>query len=276
MDKSAILTIAKRELIISIRNKWTAVFAVVFGVLVTAISYFGTMSSGVASFQGFGRTSASLLSLVLYLVPLIALMMGTQSLLSAEGDSEMLFSQPVSRADVIIGKLVGLFAAIATATIAGFSAGGIVIALRTETDNVAAYVFFVGLSLLLSMVFLSLSALVGVANQRQTRAFGAALTLWFFFVIFFDLLVMGGSLLLKEKTANYFIFGSLFANPVGMVRVAGLIALSGEEVFGAAGAALMKFTGGAVYGLAALIAGLTAWVVIPLAASIRLLRKQDI
>jgi Cu-processing system permease protein len=276
MDKSAILTIAKRELIISIRNKWTAVFAVVFGVLVTAISYFGTMSSGVASFQGFGRTSASLLSLVLYLVPLIALMMGTQSLLSAEGDSEMLFSQPVSRADVIIGKLVGLFAAIATATIAGFSAGGLVIALRTETDNVAAYVFFVGLSLLLSMVFLSLSALVGVANQRQTRAFGAALTLWFFFVIFFDLLVMGGSLLLKEKTANYFIFGSLFANPVGMVRVAGLIALSGEEVFGAAGAALMKFTGGAVYGLAALIAGLTAWVVIPLAASIRLLRKQDI
>ena len=208
MDVSAVVTIAKRELTVSVRNKWTAVFAVVFAVLVTAISYFGTMATGTASFQGFGRTSASLLSLVLYIVPLVALMMGTQSFLSVEGDSEMLFSQPVRRSDVVIGKLLGLFAAIGAASLAGFGVGGLVIAIRTDTDDFAAYALFVCLSLALSIVFLSISALVSIANRRQTRAFGAALAVWFFFVIFFDLLVLGGSLLLREKLANYFIFFS--------------------------------------------------------------------
>lgn len=276
MDVNAITTIAKRELTVSIRNKWTAVFAVVFAVLVTAISYFGTMATGEASFQGFGRTSASLLSLVLYLVPLVALMMGTQSFLSVEGDSEMLFSQPVSRSDVVMGKLGGLFAAIATSSLAGFGVGGLIIALRTDTDDLASYAFFVGLSMLLSIVFLSMSAFISVANRRQTRAFGAALAVWFFFVIFFDLLVLGGSLMLREKMANYFIFGSLFANPVGMVRVAGIISLNGPEAFGAAGAALLKFTGGMLYGLAALGIGLAFWIAAPFLLSVRLLKKQDI
>jgi len=276
MDRRGIIQIAKRELTISIRNKWTGLFAVIFAVLVTAIAYFGTMTIGEASFQGFGRTSASLLSLVLYLVPLVALMMGTQSFLITEGDSEMLFSQPVGRADVVLGKLLGLFAAIATAMLAGFGAGGLVIAFRTDTADITTYGAFVALSLLLSAVFLSMSALVAMANRRQTRAFGASLALWFFFVIFFDLLVLGGSLLLREKVANYFIFASLFANPVGMVRVAGIIALNGPEAFGAAGAALMKFLGGAVYALMALIVGLTIWTVLPFLASVALLKRQDI
>ena len=276
MDINAIVIIAKRELTISIRNKWTAVFAAVFAVLASAISYFGTMASGQISSQGFGRTSASLLSLVIYLIPLIALVMGTQSFLGVEGDSEMLFAQPISRSDVVIGKLLGTFTAIMTASLAGFGAGGVVIALRTETDDLAAYALFVGLSLMLSLIFLSLSAFISIANGRQVRAFGAALAVWFFFVIFFDLLVLGGSLLLTERTANYFIFCSLFANPVGLVRVAGMIALNGPEAFGAAGAALMKFTGGLVYGAIALAIGLFVWVLLPLLASIRLLRRQDI
>jgi Cu-processing system permease protein len=276
MDIHAVITIAKRELTVSIRNRWTTVFTFVFALLVAAISYFGTMTSGEASFQGFGRTSASLLSLVLYLIPLVALMMGTQSFLSVEGDSEMLFSQPVSRTDIALGKLVGLFAAIGTASLAGFGAGGLIIGLRTDTDDLSSYAFFVCLSMLLSIVFLSISALVSIANRRQTRAFGAALAIWFFFVIFFDLLVLGGSLMLREKQANYFIFASLFANPVGMVRVAGVIALNGPEAFGAAGAALLKFTGGIAYGSIALAIGLLVWITIPFLGSITLLKRQDV
>lgn len=276
MDLNAIYTIGKRELTISIRNKWTAVFAIVFGVLVTAISYFGTIATGQASFQGFGRTSASLLSLVLYLVPLVALMMGTQSFLSSEGDSEMLFAQPVSRSDVIIGKLSGLFAAMAAATLGGFGAGGFVIAMRTDTADFLSFGFFVALSLLLSAVFLALSAFISVASRRQTRAFGAALAVWFFFVIFFDLLVLGGSLFLRERTANYFIFVSLLANPVGLVRVAGLIALNGEEAFGAAGPVLLKFTGGMINGLIVVLLGLIVWTLGPLLASVGILKRQDI
>jgi Cu-processing system permease protein len=276
METSAILTIARQELIISIRNKWTVIFAAIFGLLVMAISYFGTMASGELGFQGFNRTSASLLSLVLYLIPLIALMMGSQSFTAGSGDGELLFSQPVTRTEVMLGKVAGLFASLTAATLGGFGIGGIMISMQTGSDEVWGYAVFVGLSLLLSLVFLSIAVLISMVSGRQTKAFGLALVVWFVFVIFYDLLVMGGSLLFRERAANYFIFLSLFGNPVDMVRVAGLIALNGEEIFGPAGAALIKFAGGSTAGGAALLTSLFAWVAVPLFASLRLLKKQDI
>src|SRR5690242_10336362 len=110
MEAGTILTLARRELAISIRNKWTVIFAAVFGVLITAISYFGSMTTGAAGFQGFNRTSASLLSLVLYLVPLVSLMMATQSFAGGAVENEILFSQPISRSEILFGKVLGLFA----------------------------------------------------------------------------------------------------------------------------------------------------------------------
>ena len=276
MEIHSVITIAGQELTIAIRNKWTVIFAFVFGSLMLAISYFGTMTAGEIGFQGFNRTTASLLSLVLYLVPLVALMMGTQSFLRSEGEDEMLFSQPVSRGEILVGKLLGLFAAMTTATFVGFGLGGLIIATQTDAEDLVGYPLFVGLSLFLSIVFLSLSMLAAMSCRRRTKAFGVALLLWFFFVIFYDLLVLGGSLLFKEKTANYFIFASLFGNPVDIVRVAGLLSLKGEEVFGAAGAALLKFLGGEAQAVAALVASLLLWTLAPILISLRLLRRQDI
>ena len=276
MDAGIISTIARRELTISIRNKWTVIFAGVFGVLIVSISYFGSMTSGETGFQGFNRTSASLLSLVLYLIPLVSLMMATQSFAGGSVENEILFSQPVSRSDILLGKILGLFASMAAATLAGFGLGGVIIATQAETDDIWGYPIFVGLSLILSLVFLSLASLISMLSRRQTKAFGLALLVWFFFVIFYDLLVLGGSLMFRERTANYFIFASLFANPVDMVRVAGLISLQGNEIFGAAGAALVKFVGGEGWGVSALLASLAAWIAAPLLLSLRLLKRQDI
>jgi Cu-processing system permease protein len=276
MEAGTIITLARRELAISIRNRWTVIFAAVFSVLITAISYFGSMTVGAAGFQGFNRTSASLLSLVLYLVPLVSLMMATQSFAGGAVENEILFSQPISRSEVMIGKVLGLFASMSAATLAGFGLGGLVIATQADTDDIWGYPIFVALSLVLSLVFLSLAALVSMISRRQTKAFGLALLIWFFFVIFYDLLVLGGSLLLRERTANYFIFGSLFGNPVDMVRVAGLISLQGEEIFGPAGAALVKFLGGETFGAAALVLSLLVWIAVPMLLSLRLLKRQDI
>lgn len=276
MDLHAIVTIARQELVVNIRNKWILTFAVAFAVLVLAISYFGLVTAGTVGFQGFTRTSASLLSLVLYVVPLIALTMGTLSFTSERSVSELLFAQPVTRTEILLGKLAGLFASMVTATLIGFGAGGLVIAARAGSEGAGRYPVFVALSLLLALAFLSLSALVAFLFQRKARAFGVTLVLWFFFVVFYDLLVIGGSLLLKERTANIFIFASLFGNPVDMVRVASLIVLDGKEIFGAAGGALVRFLGGETVSLLLLLSGLLPWIITPFLASRQLLKRQDI
>ncbi|HSE36469.1 MAG TPA: ABC transporter permease [Blastocatellia bacterium] len=276
MDVNAVTTIARQELVINVRNKWTMIFAIAFGVLVLAISYFGLVTAGTIGLQGFARTSASLLNLVLYVVPLVALIMGTMSFTSEKTSSELLFSQPVTRTEILLGKLAGLFASIFTATLVGFGLAGLVIAARAGSEGVLRYPAFVALSLLLALIFLSLSALVSALCHRKSKAFGVVLFLWFFFVLFYDLLVIGGTFVLRERPANTFIFSSLFGNPVDMVRVASLIVLNGKEIFGVAGAALLRFLGGEVASVLLLIAGLTVWVVAPFALTQRLLKRQDI
>ena len=112
--------------------------------------------------------------------------------------------------------------------------------------------------------------------QRKMKAFGVMIFLWFFFALFYDLVVIGATFLMKERAANTFIFVSLFGNPVDMARVACLMILDGKEVFGAAGAALVKFTGGEGASFALLIGGLVLWVIVPFLLARRALKRQDI
>jgi Cu-processing system permease protein len=276
MDAHAITTIARQELVINIRNRWTLVFAGVFGFLVLAISYFGLVTAGTVGFQGFARTSASLLNMVLYIIPLVALTMGTLSFTSEKSASELLFSQPVTRGEILVGKFLGLFASIFTAMLIGFGLAGVIIAAKAGNEGALRYPLLIGFSLLLALIFLSLSAFISSICRRKSKAFGIALFVWFFFVLFYDLVVIGATFLFKERTANAFLFGSLFGNPVDMVRVASLMTLNGKDIFGVGGAALLRFLGGEGPGVVLLLAALAVWVVAPLYLAQRLLRRQDI
>jgi Cu-processing system permease protein len=276
MDLHAIVTIARQELVINVRNRWTILFAVIFALLVLSISYFGMVTAGTTGFQGFARTSASLLNLVLYLIPLIALTMGTLSFTSEKNAGELLFSQPVTRTEILLGKLAGLFLSITAATLLGFGLSGLIVSANAGPQGAARYPAFIGFSLLLALIFLCLAACISILCKRKAKAFGLMLFLWFFFVLFYDLLVIGGTFLFKERTANSFLFVSLFGNPVDMVRVASLIVLDGKEIFGAAGAALIKFLGGKTGSVLLLTTSLAAWVALPVLLSQRLLKRQDI
>ena len=103
-----------------------------------------------------------------------------------------------------------------------------------------------------------------------------ALFIWLFYVLFYDLLVIGATFLPKEGAANNFIFASLLGNPVDMVRVASLLVLGGKEVFRAAGAALLRSLGGETASIALLVAIPAVWIVVPFFFSQRVLEQQDI
>ena len=89
MDITSVIVIARHEARVNIRNKWTLTFAAAFGLLAVAISYFGLVTAGAVGFQGFERTTASLLSLVLYLIPNLALVLATLSFTGEPGSGEL-------------------------------------------------------------------------------------------------------------------------------------------------------------------------------------------
>ena len=95
-------------------------------------------------------------------------------------------------------------------------------------------------------------------------------------MLFYDLLAIGGTILLKGQSANTFLFLSLFGNPVDMVRVATLITFDNVTIFGAAGAAMLRFFGGAATSILLLGGGLALWTLLPLGVAHFALKKQDI
>src|SRR5579884_4115453 len=210
MDFRAITAVMRQEARINIRNKWTLTFAAAFALLALAISYFGLVTTGAVGFQGFERTTASLLNLVLLLIPNLALVLAAMSFRGDAGSGDLLFTQPVSWTAILLGKVLGLFISMLIATLAGFGITAAVVAFETGPDGLARFAGFAALTAVLSLIFLAVGALVAVAFPTRARAFGAALFLWFFFVIFYDLLVVGGAFMLRERSANVLIFASLF------------------------------------------------------------------
>ncbi len=267
--------IARQELRISLRNRWILAYALIFAALTLALSYFGLAVIEFTGFQGFQRTTASLLNLVLYIVPLVSMLMAVQSLSVDGGATEQLFCEPVTRTEILLGKLAGMSGAMVLATLFGFGLTGMLIARQAGPAGLASYLILVGMAILTGVVFTALAAWLAVVLRRSLRIYAAVLVAWFVLVLLFDLLIIGLSFLLPERLANQTAFWAVFLNPVDAARVATLLAISGKEMFGVAGAQLTRSLGGSGQAIALLIGSMTAWVIVLTMVSARELNKQD-
>src|SRR3990172_2808443 len=138
--------VAGKELRDAAANRWLGVYELVFGLLAVALSYLGYLEMGSAAFQGFGRTTASLLNLCLLLVPIVTLVLGSSSIVGEKERGTLItqLGQPVGRVEFLLGKFAGQFAAIALATMAGFALAGVAVAELAPPDDVSVYLLFVG------------------------------------------------------------------------------------------------------------------------------------
>ena len=277
MSIRIIHSIAMQELLTVVRSRWVMIFSIVFAVIALTISFAGTRVSGYVGFQDFIRTTASLLNLNLYLVPLLALMLGGISFAPSEpGGLQIQIAQPVLRSENLVGKYLGLFLAIVVSTGIGFGAAGMVIGWRSGTSELMSYVAFVLLSLVLGLIFLGISALISVITMKRSQALSIGLFIWFIFVILYDLVVMWVASNFEGNVLRNLLFGMLFGNPVDLVRVGTLFVLGGKIVFGPTAGALLRFVGGTASGLLILLGALVAWGGIPLAVAIKLFATKDL
>lgn len=120
--------IAAKEFQDRLRNRWVLVIGVVFAAFALLIAYFGGAQQGAVGFKGIELTIASLTSLVIYLLPLIALILGFDAIVGEKerGSLDLLLSMPITRLELLLGKYLGLAGALAVATLGGFGlAGGV-------------------------------------------------------------------------------------------------------------------------------------------------------
>jgi Cu-processing system permease protein len=271
------LLFARQELTLAVRSRWTQIFAAVFAALALAVASSGYILSGGGGVQTFSRTAASLVQLVILLVPLTSLVIGVLALAPDRGAAELLFSQPVPRRTILFGRLLGLFAALAAAQAIGLGAAGIAIFWRAGELGAGAYAILFVSSLALTAVFLGVAAAISAAGVgRRARCLALSLIVWFSAVVLFDVAALGAATLFKSGSASKLLIAATLVNPVDAVRTGTLLAIEGTTAFGAASLALLRATRG-VAGAQALVAlSVLFWVVLPSAVASRRLARTDL
>ena len=106
IDWGQVRVIATKEFRDRIRNRWVLAVAVIFALFALAIAYFGASQQGEVGFRSVDVTVASLVSLVIYLVPLIALILGYDAIVGEKerGSLELMLSMPITRFEILLGK----------------------------------------------------------------------------------------------------------------------------------------------------------------------------
>ena len=268
---------ARQELTLAVRSRWTQIFAVVFAVFALAVAASGYILSGGSGFQDFSRTAASLVQLVLLLVPLTALVSGVMTLAPDAGAAELLFSQPLARRTILLGKLAGVFLALVASQAIGFGAAGVCLFIRTGADGLGGFLAVVAASATLTAVFLAIAAAIasGDTSVRRARNLGLALVVWFVAVVLFDIAALGIASLLPSGLASRVLMVAAILNPVDAIRTGTMLAVEGTTAFGAASLAFLRFTGGVSGAAAWLTSSVVAWLALSLvAASVRLTRAD--
>jgi Cu-processing system permease protein len=175
-------------------------------------------------------TITSLVSLEIYLIPLIALLLGFDAIVGERerGSLDLLLALPITRLELLLGKYLGLAAALTLSTLLGFGLVAVLLVSRIGMAGLEPLAGFMFSSVLLGLAFLSLAVMLSVLASDRTRASGLAIALWFVFVLVFDLLLLGLLVGMGSDSGSEWFPYLLLLNPADVFRILNVFSL--EEV----------------------------------------------
>lgn len=268
------LAVAGREVRDAVGSRWFVLYTIAFAALGLGISYVSAAGAGGAGLAGFARTAAGLTNLVLLVVPLMALSAGAGSIASdrERGMLAYVLAQPVSRAEVLLGKFIGLALALLACLCLGLGACAAVLAWKGEATRPASIIWLAGLAFLLALGMLSLGLLVSVLARKASVAIGTAIFLWLTLVFVTDLGLMAGAIALRLRIEELFALSLI--NPLQVFKMWSLHAADGSlDVLGPAGLYASEEYGSRLH----LIFGacLAGWTLLPLALAAAIFSRRS-
>ena len=274
MDFTALGILAAKEFRDSVRTRWFVLYTIAFTVLAVGLSFLATSFSGLGGVNGFGRTAAGLVNLVLLIVPLMGLTAGAQALAGERERGTLLYllSHPLDRAEVFLGKAVGLASALAAAILGAFGLTGLFLAAAGAPMDGGAYGLFALLTLLLAMAALGLGLVISSLCARVVTALGVGLFAWLALVLLGDLGIMGTAVVLRLGIKPIFAVSAL--NPLQLFKVAAVAGMEPTlDVLGPVGRYAADLLGGGL--VPALAGGLALWGALALVAAYAVFVRRD-
>lgn len=269
-----VLAIALKEFQDGLRNRWLVSITLIFSLLSIGLSYYGTVASGHISSPSLSSTIASLSSLSVFIIPLIALLLCYDSFVGEQesGTLLLLMTYPISRGQLLLGKFLGQGAIITSATIVGFGSAAVLLLFTTNLHGVmTAFGLFIVTSTLLGLSFVALGYMVSLSVTEKSKAAGIALILWFFFVLVFDLVLLGLLVGTSDSITQHGLVQLMMFNPADLFRLINLSSLNSSDVNGVLSVAINRS-----YSTGLLLLAMTAWIVVPMLASLVIFGKKTL
>lgn len=230
LDRTA--SIVATELRLASRNSWILLATGVLGAFALALAFLGSGPSGALKADPLVLTAASLATLSVYLVPLIALLL-TYDTVAGEierGTLALTLATPVSRAELLGAKFIGQLLVVTFAIAIGYGvAAAAVVAVHGVSDaGLTAWGVLCGTAILLGAVFIAIGTAISAASRQTGTAAAISVAVWLVVVVLYDLGLLAGLILDGGGTFAKVVFPYLvLANPGDAFRLFNLAMLSG-------------------------------------------------
>jgi len=260
-----LLTVARKEFREGVRNRWLIGIALLLALFALGLGYLGGCISGKAGVLPLDTLIVSMASLAVFLLPLIALLLAYDAIVGERenGTLLLLLSYPLSRSQLIGGKFLGHLLVLALATVLGFGIAGVTLAISlgrlADPGLWRVFGLFILSAVLLGGVFLALAYLISAMVSEKSHAAALALGTWFFFVLAWDLALLGLLVLSRGAVAQDLFPYLLLLNPNDVFRLANFTLVGAPSAY--PGMAPIVQQGG--FSLPLLLGILTGWLVVP-------------
>lgn len=246
---SGLMAIAQNEVRIGMRNKWIMLATAILLVFALLLVLLGAGPATSSSTDGLTIISASLATLSVYLVPLIALLLSFDAIAGEidRGTLQLTLASPVSRAAVVLGKFLGHVIVLSFAVLIGYGLAGLCAFVAIENVAWAGALDLarvIGTSIALGATFVAIGYVASACVRQTGTAAALAIAIWLFAVVLYDMALLGGLLADPEGVFATDLFPYLLvANPADAFRLFNLTALdaAGASTGFAAGGDVLPF-----------------------------------
>ncbi len=247
-----------------IRSRWLIGYTLFFLVITDALFRFG---------GGGEKALLSLVNVVLFLIPLVAMVFTTVYLYAAREFIELLLAQPIRRRQVFTGLYIGLTLPLSLSFVAAVCIPFVVHRGITNTQP-GTFLALLLAGIVLTLIFTALAFLIVACTEDRLKGLGLAVASWLFLAVLYDGLVLLLVSVLADHPIERPLLALMLANPMDLARVSLLLQFDVAALLGYTGAVMQKFFGRSV-GVVATSLALAVWVLAPFFAGMRAFQKKD-
>lgn len=274
---SAVFTVANKEFHDGLRNRWVLSICIIFAVLAIGLAYFGAAAAGKVGFTSLSSTIVSLASLAVFIIPLIALMLAYDGIVGEDenGTLLLLMTYPLSRWQLLLGKMMGQGAVMAFSTLVGFGSSAVMMGIFSDTTSwgelIGPYAVFIFSAMLLGWIFIAIAYVISASVSEKSKAAGIALIIWFLFVLVFDLGLLGMLVATQGNVDETLFPYLLLLNPTDIFRLVNITYFADQNLSG-----LMAIAQQTQFSTVTLFGSLLVWLALPLSLAMMIFNRRGL